>query len=117
MQSKDSIKTLRDIHLSPSFSLSYNEPLHIVKGEGQYLYDADGNQYLDAVNNIQHVGHCHPKIVEAVQKQAATLDYATAFQLGHPTIFEMADKLVNMAPDGITHVFFSNSGSHGNNRF
>jgi beta-alanine--pyruvate transaminase len=46
-----------------------------------------------------------------VQKQAATLDYATAFQLGHPTIFEMADKLVNMAPDGVTHVFFSNSGS------
>ena len=54
MQSKDSIKTLRAIHLSPSFSLSYNEPLHIVKGLGQYLYDADGNQYLDAVRSEEH---------------------------------------------------------------
>ena len=50
-------------------SLSYDEPLHIVKGRGQYLFDANQNRYLDAVNNIQHVGHCHPKVVEAAKKQ------------------------------------------------
>ncbi|GIS40967.1 MAG: hypothetical protein Ct9H90mP13_08130 [Pseudomonadota bacterium] len=55
--------------------------------------------------------HCHPKIVEAIQKQAETLDYATAFQLGHPTIFAMAEKLVDMAPKELTHAFFTNSGS------
>ena len=72
-----------------------------------------GQQILDGASGLWccNTGHCHPKIVEAVQQQAATLDYATAFQLGHPTVFEMAEKLVDIAPDGLTHVFFTNSGS------
>ena len=51
----------REKYLAPSFSLSYQEPLHIVKGEGQYLYDNNGKKYLDAVNNISHVGPAIPK--------------------------------------------------------
>ena len=50
----------RGKYISPSFSLAYDNPIHIVKGRGQYLYDYKGNKYLDAVNNISHVGHCHP---------------------------------------------------------
>ena len=64
----NSIVEQRKRILSPSLSLSYNEPLHIVKGRRQYLYDADGNKFLDATNNIQHVGHCHPKVIEATLK-------------------------------------------------
>ena len=88
-------------------------PRMFKKASGMFYTTHTDDQVLDGASGLWccNTGHCHPKIVEAVQKQAETLDYATAFQLGHPTVFEMADKLVNMAPDGITHVFFSNSGS------
>ena len=62
MSNKYSLRGLRDKYLSPSLSLSYNQPLHLVRGNGQYLYDEAGREYLDAVNNIQHIGHCHPKV-------------------------------------------------------
>ena len=112
MQNKQSIKTLRDIHLSPSLSLSYSEPLHIVKGQGQYLYDADGNQYLDAVNNIQHVGHCHPKIVEAAISQYKELNTNTRYL--DQTIVKYAQALTQKLPDGLDVCFFTNSGSESN---
>ena len=88
-------------------------PRMFKEASGMFYTTNTDQQVLDGASGLWccNAGHCHPTIVEAVQKQAETLDYATAFQLGHPTIFEMADKLVNMAPDGITHVFFSNSGS------
>ena len=56
MSDRNRLQKLRKKYLSQSFSLSYNEPLHLVRGRGQYLYDSKGNEYLDAVNNIQHVG-------------------------------------------------------------
>ena len=59
--------------LSPSLSLSYDEPLHIIKGRGQYLYDVEGNEFLAATNNIQHVGLCHPKVIAATLKQLKKL--------------------------------------------
>ena len=64
----------REKYLAPSFSLSYREPIHIVRGEGQYLYDFNGKKYLDAVNNISHVGHCHPKVIEAANRQNKKLN-------------------------------------------
>ena len=76
------ILTLRKKFLSPSLSLSYDKPIHITRGEGQYLYDVDGKRYLDAVNNIQHVGHCHPKIVEAAHEQNELLNVNSAYH-GH----------------------------------
>ncbi len=74
----------------------------------------DGRQILDGTAGLWCVnaGHCRPKIVEAVQKQVATLDFAPTFQMGHPGPFELAERLVNMMPGGnFDHVFFTNSGS------
>ena len=73
------ILSLRKKFISPSLSLSYDKPIHFVKGKGQYLYDIDGKRYLDAVNNIQHVGHCHPKIVEAAHEQNALFNINTSY--------------------------------------
>jgi len=88
-------------------------PRLIDRAEGMYCYTHDGKQLLDAVAGLWccNAGHCHPKIVEAIQKQAETLDYSMAFQLGHPKVFEMANKLTDIAPDGLDYAFFVNSGS------
>ncbi|HLR46222.1 MAG TPA: aminotransferase class III-fold pyridoxal phosphate-dependent enzyme, partial [Deinococcales bacterium] len=59
--------------LGTGLSVSYREPLKIVRGQGQYLYDETGRRYLDCVNNVCHVGHCHPHVVAAAQEQLATL--------------------------------------------
>ena len=112
MLNKDSIQVLREIHLAPSFSLSYTDPLHIVRGEGQYLYDADGNQYLDAVNNIQHVGHCHPKVVAAATAQYQKLNTNTRYL--DETIVNYAQALTDKLPDGLDICFFTNTGSEAN---
>ena len=88
-------------------------PRIIDRAEGMYCYTHEGKQLLDAVAGLWccNAGHCHPKIVEAIQKQAETLDYSMAFQLGHPKVFEMANKLTGIAPDGLDYAFFVNSGS------
>ncbi len=77
-----------------------------------YITD-DGRRILDGTSGLWCVnaGHCRPKIVEAIQKQAATLDFAGTFQMGHDKAFECASRLVNIAPKGFDHVFFTNSGS------
>jgi beta-alanine--pyruvate transaminase len=74
---------------------------------------ADGRQVLDGTAGLWccNAGHCRPKIVEAIQRQAAELDYAPAFQMGHPVAFELANRVIDIAPKGIEHVFYTNSGS------
>jgi len=88
-------------------------PRMISRAEGMYCYTHDGRKLLDAVAGLWccNAGHCHPKIVEAIKEQAETLDYAMAFQLGHPRVFELANKLTSIAPEGIDYAFFVNSGS------
>jgi beta-alanine--pyruvate transaminase len=88
-------------------------PRMINSAKGMYCYTHDGKKLLDAVAGLWccNAGHCHPKIVEAIKSQAETLDYSMAFQLGHPTAFELANKLTRMAPEGIDYAFFVNSGS------
>lgn len=90
-----------------------NHPRLIVRAEGVHFWTHDGKKVLDSIAGLWccNAGHCHPKIVEAIQSQAATLDYATAFQLGHPKVFELANKLTDIAPDGFDYAFFVNSGS------
>ena len=61
----EDLLALRHAYLNPTLSVAYHEPLHIVRGRGAYLYDADGRAYLDLVNNVCHVGHCHPRVVAA----------------------------------------------------
>ena len=88
-------------------------PRMISRAEGMYCYTHEGQKLLDAVAGLWccNAGHCHPKIVEAIKAQAEVLDYAMAFQLGHPTVFELANQLTDIAPEGIDYAFFVNSGS------
>ncbi|MCU0832129.1 MAG: aspartate aminotransferase family protein [Rhizobiaceae bacterium] len=88
-------------------------PRMLVAADGMYYTAADGRKILDGTAGLWccNAGHNRPKIVEAIQKQAAELDYAPAFQMGHPKAFELANRLVDIAPKGMDHVFFTNSGS------
>lgn len=89
------------------------DPRIVVSADGMYYKSADGRDILDTTAGLWCVnaGHRHPKIVEAVQKQVATLDYAPAFNFGHPKAFELANKVSEIFPDGLDRVFFTNSGS------
>ena len=98
--------------LGPSLSLSYDDPLHIVEGRGQYLLAADGRVYLDLVNNVCHVGHCNARVVEAIATQAATLNTNTRYL--HETVLEYADRLTATMPAPLDTCFFVNSGSEAN---
>ncbi|GIL01135.1 MAG: aspartate aminotransferase family protein [Alphaproteobacteria bacterium] len=88
-------------------------PRMFVASRGMHYTTADGREVLDGTAGLWCVnaGHCRPKITEAIQRQAAELDYAPAFQMGHPKAFELANRLVDISPDGLNHVFFTNSGS------
>jgi len=112
MLNSDKLINLRQTYLSPSMSLSYNEPLNIVKGKGQFLYELNGKKYLDCVNNIQHVGHCHPKVVEASYKQSKILNTNTRYL--NSLIIEYAKELTDTLPEGLDVCFFTNSGSEAN---
>ena len=112
MLNHNEILDLRSKHLGPSLSIAYDEPLHIVRGAGQYIFDAKGNRYLDCVNNIQHVGHCHPKVVEAAQSQYETLNTNTRYL--DETIVSYAKNITSTLPAGLEVCFFTNSGSEAN---
>jgi len=88
-------------------------PRLLARAEGMYYWTADGRQILDGQAGLWCVnaGHCRPKIVEAVRKQVAKMDFAPTFNMGHPIAFEFADRLAEVAPDGFSRVFFTNSGS------
>mmetsp|Transcript_25162 Transcript_25162/g.32554 ORF Transcript_25162/g.32554 Transcript_25162/m.32554 type:complete len:511 (+) Transcript_25162:32-1564(+) len=94
-------------------SISYSsEPLVIVKGHGPYLYDENGTEYLDCVNNVAHVGHCHPKVVEASNCQLATLNTNTRYL--HPARMEYMEKLLATFPDRLSVCFLVCSGTEAN---
>lgn len=88
-------------------------PRMFVRAKDMHFTTTDGRQVMDATAGLWccNAGHCRPKIVEAVQRQVAEMDYAPAFQIGHPAAFELANRVVDLAPDGIDHVFYTNSGS------
>ncbi len=89
------------------------DPRFVVGAQGMYYTTHEGEQMLDGVSGLWccAAGHCHPHIVAAIQEQAAKLDYYTAFQMGYPRTFELANRLAEMAPEGLSSVFFTNSGS------
>ncbi len=111
-RSHDTICRSRRSHLSSTLSLSYPEPLHIVRGFGSFLYDEAGRAYLDMVNNVCHVGHCHPKVVRAAQRQIAVLNTNTRYL--HENIVDYAERLCATLPKGLDVCFFVNSGSEAN---
>jgi 4-aminobutyrate aminotransferase-like enzyme len=95
--------------LGPAYKLFYATPVRIVRGEGVYLFDADGQAYLDAYNNVPSVGHCHPRVVEAIARQAATLNTHTRY--ASEPILDYAERLLATYPAGIGNVMFTCTGS------
>ncbi|MFQ5398267.1 MAG: aminotransferase class III-fold pyridoxal phosphate-dependent enzyme [Anaerolineae bacterium] len=110
--SKADILSARRDSIGRSLSIAYRQPLHIVRGEGQYLYDEMGRAYLDAVNNVCHVGHCHPRVVEALRRQAAVLNTNTRYL--HENLVRYARRLCATLPDPLSVCFFVCTGSEAN---
>lgn len=104
--------TSRKKHLGYSLSVSYKSPLHIERGRGQYLLDHTGRRYLDTVNNVAHVGHEHPAVVEAIQRQAAVLNTNSRYL--HENVVRFAEELAATMPKELSVVHFVNSGSEAN---
>ncbi len=102
----------RNRHISKSLSVAHGKPLHIIKGEMQYLYAADGTRYLDLVNNVCHVGHCHPHVVAAGQRQMAQLSTNTRYVFDGLT--DYLSRLALTLPDPLNVGFLVNSGSEAN---
>ena len=98
--------------LGPSLSIAYRRPLEIVRGWRQYLFDAEGRRYLDAVNNVPHVGHSHPRVVRAGQRQMAVLNTNTRYL--HELIVRYAERLGATLRPPLTVCYFVNSGSEAN---
>jgi len=102
----------RKLHTGKSLSISYIEPLTITEGRGAWLFDEQGRGYLDGVNNVCHVGHCHPQVVAAAQRQIAALNTNTRYL--HPHLARYAERLTSLFPDPLNICFFVNSGSEAN---
>ncbi len=98
--------------LGPAYRLFYEQPLHLVRGEGALLFDADGRQYLDFYNNVPHVGHCHPKVVEAIAAQARVLNTHTRYL--HENVVRYAERLLALLPEALDVAMFSCTGSEAN---
>ena len=114
---RDEVLAMRREYLSPGLITYYREPLLVVEGHMQYLWDETGKQYLDAFAGIVtvSVGHCHPTIVEKVRAQVGRLQHATTIYL-HPAIAQLGKKLAGLMPEGsgLTVSTFTNSGSEAN---
>ena len=98
--------------LGRNLSIAYYKPVNIVRGEMQYLYDDEGRRYLDAYNNVAHVGHCHPRVAAAGQQQMALLNTNTRYL--SDLIIEYAERLIATLPDPLSVCYFVNSGSEAN---
>jgi 4-aminobutyrate aminotransferase-like enzyme len=98
--------------LGPAYRLFYADPVHVVRGEGVWLYDPDGHAYLDVYNNVASVGHCHPHVVAALSRQAAVLNTHTRYL--NETILDYAEKLLAYFPPELSQVMFTCTGSEAN---
>ncbi|MDH5356806.1 MAG: aminotransferase class III-fold pyridoxal phosphate-dependent enzyme, partial [Gammaproteobacteria bacterium] len=107
-----SVLESRKRNLNPSLSLSHRIPIHTLRGSMQYLYDSTGRQYLDAVNNVPHVGHCHPRVVEAGARQARLLSTNTRYL--YASITDYCERLLEKFPDPLSVCYLVNSGSEAN---
>ena len=102
----------REKVLGPAYRLFYEKPLHLVRGEGVFLYDAAGERYLDAYNNVASLGHCHPRVVEAITKQTAVLNTHTRYL--HEGIVDYAEALTATFPAALGQAMFTCTGSEAN---
>ncbi|WP_131194600.1 aspartate aminotransferase family protein [Lichenihabitans psoromatis] len=106
------LMTRRETVLGPAYRLFYEEPVHLVRGEGVWLYDVAGDAYLDVYNNVASLGHGQPDVVAAVTRQWATLNTHTRYL--HETILDYAEKLLGLFPEHLGHVMFTCTGSEAN---
>jgi 4-aminobutyrate aminotransferase-like enzyme/Ser/Thr protein kinase RdoA (MazF antagonist) len=102
----------RERLLGPAYELFYDAPLHLVRGEGVWLTDADGRSYLDVYNNVAHVGHCHPRVTEALASQARTLNTNTRYL--DRTALDYAERLTASFPGDLSVCMFVCTGSEAN---
>jgi 4-aminobutyrate aminotransferase-like enzyme len=98
--------------LGPAYRLFYTEPVHVVRGKGVWLYDPEGRAYLDVYNNVASVGHCHPHVLEALCRQARTLNTHTRYL--HDSVLDYAERLLGHFPSEFGHVMFTCTGSEAN---
>ena len=98
--------------IGPSLSISYQEPLQVVRGYLQHLYTAEGQEYLDMVNNVPHVGHSNPRVVAAALRQLAVLNTNSRYL--HPLMEAYAEALTATLPEPLSVCYFVNSGSEAN---
>ena len=108
----ESILARRKLRVGYNLSISYAKPLHIVKGYKQFLYDSQAQAYLDVYNNVPHVGHSHPHVVNAIQKEVGLLNTNTRYL--HDRILEYAERLTAKMPEGLDVCYFVNSASEAN---
>jgi len=111
-RSTDQILAIRRRHVGCNLSVAYSEPLKIVRGKGQYLYDDQDRRFLDLVNNVCHVGHCHPRVVAAGARQMAELNTNTRYL--HDHLAEYALRLTATFPDPLSVCFFVCTGTEAN---
>ncbi|RMB04946.1 aspartate aminotransferase family protein [Eilatimonas milleporae] len=98
--------------MGPAYRLSYARPVAFVRGQGVWLYDRDGNGYLDFYNNVVSLGHCHPRVVEAMHRQAALLCTNTRYL--HDSVIQYSERLTRLFPAEMSQVMFCCSGSEAN---
>ncbi|MGW0163401.1 aspartate aminotransferase family protein [Mycobacterium sp. NPDC003323] len=115
-QLDDPLIAARDRVLGPAYRLFYDRPVHLVRGLGTRLYDADGQCYLDAYNNVASVGHCHPHVIDAVTRQLSTLNTHTRYL--HEGIVDYSQRLLATFPDlestGSYRIMYACTGSEVN---
>ena len=98
--------------LGPAYRLFYETPVHLVRGEGVWLYGADGKAYLDCYNNVASLGHCHPHVVQATARQAAI--YASHTRYLNEVVLDCAEKLLSHFPPELSQVMLTCTGSEAN---
>ena len=98
--------------MGPNVPTFYEEPVHLVKGEGTWVWDADSTRYLDCYNNVPHVGHCHPKVVEAITRQAATLNTHTRYL--HDSVLDYIERLTAKFGHDLSQAIMVCTGSEAN---
>ena len=98
--------------MGKAYRLFYDQPLNITHAEDVWLFDADGRKYLDVYNNVPHVGHCHPHVVEAITRQSKTLNTHTRYL--NNTVISYAERLTSLFPDGLDIAMFACSGTEAN---
>ena len=113
--SRDEVQRLRRQFVNPAVFTLYRQPLMIVEGKMQYLFDETGRRYLDLLGGIVTVavGHCHPRVLQAISEQLQALQHATTIYL-HPNLPLLAEKLAARMPEGLDVTYFVNSGSEAN---